>query len=229
MLHISTVADDCLVRNAWICPTYVTTRGEEITGALVEHVWIVVLSVVLGTVLAFPLALAARRSPTLSTVIMGASTAVYAIPSLALFSLLLPFTGLSAATVVTGLVLYSLTILVRGIVAGLAGVSDDVLDAARGMGFDGRRLLWQVEMPLALPTIFAALRVATVSTVAMTTIGAIVGFGGLGNLIQEGLNSFFKSQVLVASLLCIVLAVIADVVLLALQRMFTPWKRGVTV
>lgn len=218
---------DCLTRNSWICPDFVTTRRTEIIDALTQHVWIVAASVVLGLLIAIPLAILARRSRRLTTFILGASTAVYTVPSLALFSLLLPFTGLSAATVITGLALYNLTILVRGTIAGLEGVPSEVTDAANGMGFDARRSLWRVEFPLALPTIMASLRVAMVSTVAMTTIGAIVGFGGLGNLIQEGLTSFFKSEVLIASLLCVVLAVVADLVILAVTRLVTPWKRGV--
>ncbi len=204
-----------------------SSRSSEIVDALGEHVLITVLSVGIGALLAFPLALLARRGRWSRAFVLGASTAIYTVPSLALFSLLLGITGLSIATVVTGLVLYSLTILVRNIVAGLDAVPDDVLDAARGMGFAPRRLLWKVEVPLALPAVFAGLRVATVSTVALTTIGYIVGFGGLGNLIRSGLQGFFKAEVLTAAVLCVVLAVAADLLLLGLQKAVTPWTRGV--
>ena len=218
---------DCLTQNAWICPEFVSTRRSEISGALIEHVWIVAASVILGVVIALPLAVFARRSQRLTQFILGASTAIYTIPSLALFSLLLPFTGLNASTVITGLALYNLTILVRGTLAGLEAVSPDVKDAANGMGFDAARSLLRVEFPLALPTIFASLRVALVSTIAMTTIGAIVGYGGLGNLINDGLNSFFKAEVLTASVLCVVLAVVADLFVVGATWLSTPWKRGV--
>ncbi len=126
---------------------------------------------------------------------------------------------------VTGLVLYSLTILVRNIMAGLDSVPEDAREAARGMGYGPLRLLFGVELPLALPALMAGLRITTVSTVSLTTVGAIIGYGGLGNLIYEGMHSFFKAQVLTASVLCVVLAVVADVLLLGVQRVLTPWAR----
>ncbi len=224
--HAASVADNCLVRNEWVCPAYVTSRQDEILAALGEHVLITVLSVGLGLLVAFPLSLLARRRRSLKNLVLGASTIVYTIPSLALLSVLLPLGGLSLTTVVVALALYSLTILVRNIVAGLDAVPDDVVDAATGMGFARTRLLWRVQVPLALPAVFAGLRVATVSTIALTTIGFLVGFGGLGNLINDGLTSNFRPQVLLASVLCVVLAVTADLLLLAIQRGLTPWTRG---
>jgi osmoprotectant transport system permease protein len=158
--------------------------------------------------------------------VLGASTMIYTVPSLALLSVLLPFTGLTISTVVVALALYSLTILVRNIVAGLDAVPDDVVDAATGMGYGRNRMLWRVQVPLALPAVFAGLRVATVSTIALTTIGFLVGFGGLGNLINDGLTSNFRPQVLVAAVLCVLLAVVADLMLLAVQKGLTPWTRG---
>jgi osmoprotectant transport system permease protein len=209
-----------------VCPEYVRSRQDEILSAIGEHTWITVASMVVGTVVAFALALAVRRLRRIENPVLGASTVLYSIPSLALFSLLLPIFGLSSTTVIVGLVLYSLTILVRGMLTGLDGIPADVHEAAVGMGYGGVRLLWQVELPLALPTIFAALRVAAVSTVALTTVGVIVGHGGLGNLIFQGLRSNFRPEVLTASVLCVVLALVADLVLLGFQRMATPWRRG---
>lgn len=214
------------MRNDWICGEYLTSRRSEILDALTEHALITVVSVALGIAVAVPLALVARRWRWLEQLVLGASTVVYTVPSLALFSLLLPFTGLSASTVVIGLVLYSLTILVRAILTGLAAVPDDVVDAARGMGYGERRLLWRVRVPLALPTVMAGIRVAAVSTVALTTVGAVVGYGGLGDLIYNGLHTLFKAQVLTASVLCVLLALAVDVLLLTLQRLATPWRRG---
>ncbi|MGH8828985.1 MAG: ABC transporter permease [Jiangellaceae bacterium] len=224
-VHTETLPDNCLVRNDWVCPEYVRTRSADIVDALTEHVWITVASVVIGFVVAFALALFARRWRGLQGLILSSSTVLYTIPSLALFSLLLPFSGLTPTTVIIGLVLYSLTILVRGILTGLDGVSRDVREAAVGMGYSRSKLLRRVELPLAMPAIFAALRVATVSTVALTTVGVIVGNGGLGDLIFRGMRSNFRSEVLTASVLCVVLAVVADLLLLGIQRWLTPWRR----
>lgn len=194
--------------------------------SLGQHLQITLVSLVVAIVVAVPLAVVARRWGWLEQTVLGASTIVYTIPSLAMFSLLLPLTGLSASTVIVGLVLYSLTVLVRAVIAGLAAVPDQVIEAARGMGYGPGRLLWRVRFPLALPSIMAGIRVAAVSTVALTTVGAVVGYGGLGDLIYDGLRSFFKPQVLTASVLCVVLAFLLDLLLLGLQRLATPWRRG---
>ncbi|AQW51707.1 ABC transporter permease [Streptomyces violaceusniger] len=216
---------NCLISNEWICGEYVRTRGQELTDATLEHVWITLASVAIGLLVAFPLALLARRWRVVSGPVLGLTTILYTVPSLAMFSLLLPVFGVSAAVVITGLVLYSLTILVRNIMAGLASVPEEAREAARGMGYGPLRLLFGVELPLALPALMAGLRITTVSTVSLTTVGAIIGYGGLGNLIYEGMRSFFKAEVLTASVLCVALAVVADLLLLALQRLLTPWAR----
>lgn len=216
---------NCLVRNEWVCGEYFRTRSWQLTDALVEHISITVVSVLLGLLLAFPLALLARRYRKVEGLVVGATTVVYTIPSLALFALLLPLTGLSRTTVVIGLALYSLTILVRNIIEGLKSVPADVRESAVGMGYGSARLLFGVELPLALPTIMAGLRVAAVSTVALTTVGAIVGYGGLGNLLIQAVDSQFKAQVLAAGVLCVVLAVTFDLVLVGVQRLLTPWTR----
>ncbi|GAA1089434.1 MULTISPECIES: ABC transporter permease [Streptomyces violaceusniger group] len=216
---------NCLISNEWICGEYVRTRGQELTDATLEHVGITLASVAIGLLVAFPLALLARRWRSVAGPVLGLTTILYTVPSLAMFSLLLPVFGVSAAVVVTGLVLYSLTILVRNIMAGLASVPEEAREAARGMGYGPLRLLFGVELPLALPALMAGLRITTVSTVSLTTVGAIIGYGGLGNLIYEGMRSFFKAEVLTASVLCVALAVVADLLLLGLQRLLTPWAR----
>jgi osmoprotectant transport system permease protein len=219
----------CLVTNDWICGEYLRSRSQELTDATVQHIGITVVSVLIGLAVALPLALLARRGlrrgRRFAGPVLGLTTVLYTVPSLAMFSLLLPLFGLSAALVVTGLVLYSLTILVRNILAGLEAVPQEAKEAARGMGYGPARLLWEVELPLALPAVMAGLRIATVSTVALTTVGSLVGKGGLGNLIEDALPSFFKAQVLTASVLCVLLAVAADLLLLVLQRQLTPWTR----
>lgn len=217
--------DSCLIRNDWICGEYITSRASDLGEALTQHLGLVVASVLLGLVLAFPLALLARRYRRLEGVVVGTTTAIYTIPSLALFSLLVPFTGLGPTTVVLGLGLYSLTILVRNVLDGLSAVPADVREAAAGMGYGASRLLFKVELPLALPTIMAGIRVATVSAVALTTVGAILDYGGLGDLLIQGKQSDFKAQVLVTSALCVLLAIALDLLLVALQRVLTPWTR----
>jgi osmoprotectant transport system permease protein len=209
--------------NKWYCADYLKDRHSDLTSALSQHLQITAWSLVVGILIAFPLALLARRLPRLQGLVLGASTMIYTIPSLALFPFLVPFTGISMKTVVIGLALYALTILVRSMLAGLNGVPEDVRESARGLGYGRMRLLFRVELPLALPVIMAGLRVATVSTVALTTIGALVSYGGLGNLIQNGVQTDFKAEILAASVLCVVLAVSLDAVIVGAQWLATPW------
>lgn len=214
--------------NNWVCASYFQDKADELISATTEHITITVAAVFLGLVLAVPLAVAARRYPRFETLILGVSTGIYTIPSLALFPLLTPFTGITATTVIIGLALYTLTILVRNTLTGLRGVPDEVRESAVGSGYGQTRLLLQVELPLALPVLMAGLRVATVSTVALTTVGSIVASGGLGNLLAHGVKNTFKAEIFAASLLCVVLALALDLVLLAVQRLLTPWARART-
>jgi osmoprotectant transport system permease protein len=219
-------AAGCLQRNDWVCGEYLTTRADLLVSSTVQHVTLTVVSVLLGLALALPLGVLAFRVPRLRSLVLGGSTVLYTIPSLAMFSLLLPFTGLGATTVVVGLVLYSLTILVRNVVAGLQAVPADVVEAAVGTGYSPTSLLLRVQAPLALPTVLAGVRVATVSTVSLATVGAVLGNGGLGNLIFSGLRTQFQSEVLTATVLVVVLAVLCDLLLLGVQRAATPWLRA---
>jgi osmoprotectant transport system permease protein len=212
--------------NDWICGQYLHDRSSEIVDATTQHLQITVVAVLLGIAIAFPMALVARRFPRLEAGILGVSTGVYTIPSLALFPLLVPFTGITATTVVIGLALYALTVLVRSMLEGLRGVPDDVRESATGLGYGATRLLFRVELPLAVPVIMAGLRVATVSTVALTTVGSLVSYGGLGNLIMDGVTTDFRAELLTASVLCVVLAVLLDAIIVVAQRLLTPWTRG---
>ncbi|MGW2172947.1 ABC transporter permease [Streptomyces sp. NPDC001705] len=218
--------DDCLARNEWICGEYLSTRREILLDAVLQHLELTAVSVLVALVVALPLAVLARRRRWAAGPVLAVTTILYTIPSLAMFSLLLPVYGLSASLVVAGLVLYSLTLLVRNILAGLRAVPEEIRQAARGMGYGPVRLLLAVELPLALPAAMAGLRIATVSAVSLLTVGAIVGFGGLGNLIYSGMNTYFKAQVLTASVLCVLIAVAADLLLLGAQRLMTPWTRA---
>lgn len=212
--------------NHWLCLQYVEDRRAELVSATVQHLQITLLAVVAGVLLAFPLALLARRLPRLESAVLGVSTMLYTIPSLALLPLLVPFTGLSMATVVLGLAIYALTILVRSMLEGLRSVPDEARDAATGLGYGATRLLLRVELPLALPVMMAGLRVATVSTVALTTVGTIVSYGGLGNLISDGVLTNFRAELLTAAVLCVGLAVVLDLVIVGSEWLLTPWTRG---
>jgi osmoprotectant transport system permease protein len=212
--------------NEWVCAQYLQDRQAELVDATVEHIWITVVAVLAGLLIAFPLALLARRLPRLESTILGVSTGIYTIPSLALFPLLVPFTGLTPTTVVIGLALYALTVLVRAMLEGLRAVPADVRESATGLGYGAGKLLFRVELPLALPVIMAGLRVATVSTVALTTVGSLVAYGGLGNLIKDGVNTNFRAELFAAAVLCVVLAIVLDVLIVLAQRVLTPWTRG---
>jgi osmoprotectant transport system permease protein len=204
----------------------VTDNWDSIMGYAGEHVRLTVAAVVLGSLLALPMAVLARRSRYLAGPVLGVSTLIYTIPSLAMFAFVAPVTGLTSTTVLVGLVLYSLVILVRNFLAGLQGVPEDVREAARGMGYGHVRLFWQVDVPLALPAFMAGIRIATVSTVALTTVGVIVGHGGLGQLITGGFNAnFYRAEIVTGSLGCVVLALLADLLLAGTERLLTPWTR----
>lgn len=213
--------------NEWVCLDYLRDRQSELVDATVQHLGITVASVLLGLLIAFPLALVARRVPRLESSILAISTGIYTIPSLALFPLLVPFTGLSPTTVVIGLALYALTVLVRAMLEGFRAVPADVVESATGLGYAPGRLLVRIELPLALPVIMAGLRVATVSTVALTTVGSLVAYGGLGNLIKDGVSTNFRAELFAAAVLCVLLAIVLDAVLVLAQRLLTPWTRGV--
>jgi osmoprotectant transport system permease protein len=200
-------------------------RSEILSRAL-EHVELTVIAVAVGLLISFPLAiLGYRRGAALLPITWGAGL-LYTIPSLALFALLVPVTGLTITTAEIGLVSYTLLILIRNIVAGLRGVPEDAKDAARGMGFSERQLLWRVEIPLSLPAIMAGIRIATVSTVGLITIAALIGRGGLGKFILDGLRRFFYFEMGLGAGLSVALALAADALLLALGRMLTPWTGG---
>ena len=212
--------------NPWLSWAYLHDNADAILAATRQHVTLTLLSVGFGLLLALPLALLARRSRRLETLVVGTAGVIYTVPSLALFAVLAPITGLTDTTVVIGLTAYTLLVLVRNTLAGLQGVPADVVEAARGMGLGPGRLLLRVQLPLAIPAIVAGVRVATVSTVALVTVGAVVSNGGLGQLIFEGFNNnFYRAEILTATLLCVLLAAVADVLLLALEWLLTPWTR----
>jgi osmoprotectant transport system permease protein len=206
--------------------SWVGRHLDDIGRYLVQHVQLTVLAVLFGLLLAFPLALAAIRWPRLYGPILGFTGMLFTIPSLALFILLIPFTGLSVSTSLIGLTIYTLLILVRNIVEGLRGVDRDVREAAQAMGYTRARQLFRVELPLALPVIMAGIRIATVTTIGLVTITALIGQGGLGQLFINGFTLNFTTPIILGIVLSALLAFAADLALVGLQHQLTPWARS---
>jgi osmoprotectant transport system permease protein len=191
-----------------------------------EHMLVTVIAVVVGFAISFALALLVRRHPRLYGPILAVGGVLYAIPSIALFVLFIPITGLSLLTAEIALVSYTLVILVRNIVTGLRAVPAEVVEAARGMGYTDGQRLWRVELPIALPIIVAGLRIATVTTIGLVTIATLIGMGGLGYLIVNiGVAQRFPTATITGVAIVVLLSTIVDLGLLALQRQLTPWAR----
>jgi osmoprotectant transport system permease protein len=208
----------------WIRWDWVGSHVGLILTDLSQHVELTAIAVGVGLLLAIPIGVLAWRYRASRGPVLGLAGGLYTIPSLALFALLVPWTGLTVLTAEIGLVAYTLLILVRNIVVGLDGVPPDVRDAALGMGYRPLRQLLRVELPLALPVIVAGLRIATVTTIGLITITALIGEGGLGQLLYDGLQRDFKTPLVVGSVLSVALAVVADLALALIQRLLTPWR-----
>jgi osmoprotectant transport system permease protein len=218
-------------RNPWFSWSYIRENMDTLLDALREHIVLTVSAVAIAALVALPLAVLAHRRRRLAGPLLTVSGTLYTIPSLGLYAFLAPFTGLNPGTVLIGLVLYALLIVLRAGLTGLQQVPAEVREVARGMGYSPAGMLWKVELPLALPSIITGLRIATVSTVALLTVGEIVGFGGFGNLILAGFrNNFYKAQILTATLGCVLLAFVLDGLLVTAGRLVMPWtrRRGVS-
>jgi osmoprotectant transport system permease protein len=210
----------------WLYWPWVQDHTDEIRQRLVEHVELTVLAVLFGLVIALPLALLSVRYRRLYGPVLAITGVLYTIPSHALFALLLPLTGLSRATALLPLTAYTLLILVRNTVTGLDGVPADVKDAALGMGYSRTRQILRIDLPLALPAIIAGIRIATVTTIGLVAITALIGQGGLGQLMYDGLQRDFRTPLTVGIVLSLAFAVIADLLLVLAQRLSTPWARA---
>jgi osmoprotectant transport system permease protein len=213
------------VSNNGFCPGWIRDHIGDYVDPLLRHLELVIVSVSIGFVIAFGLGLLAHRRRWLVAPIAAITGVFFTIPSLALFAILVTSPlGFGFATGVIPLVLYTLQIIFRNVVLGLDNVPEETRDAARGMGLTDRQMLWRVELPLALPTIIAGLRIATVTTVALATLAFFAGAGGLGAQINTDIG--FKSNIAVAGGLAIVLALVLDVLLLGVERGLTPWRRA---
>lgn len=192
----------------------------------VQHLELVVISVLIGFAIAFALALFAHRITWLRTPLLAVTGILYTIPSIAFFFLLLPVTGIGKDTAIVALVAYTLQIIYRNTMLGLDNVPVSAKEAARGMGYTDRQILWRVELPLALPEIVAGLRVAIVSTVAIATLAVFIGGGGLGTQIYGGGNLTFPTSVFIALAIVVLMAMAFHVGLLVAQRILTPWRNA---
>jgi osmoprotectant transport system permease protein len=191
----------------------------------VQHLEIVLLSVVIGFVVAFGLALLAHRRRRLQPPLLAATGVLYTIPSIAFFFLLIPLTGFGRDTAIIVLATYTLQIIYRNTMLGFANVPASAKDAARGMGMTDRQVLWRVELPLAVPEIIAGLRIATVSTIAITTLVVFINAGGLGTQIYGSGNLTFPTSIVIAGAIVVLMALAFDLALLSVQRLATPWRQ----
>jgi osmoprotectant transport system permease protein len=219
----------CVAENGF-CPDWIADNLHKYWSPLLEHILLTIVSVGIGFGIAFGLALLAHRRRWLTGPIVGVTGALYTVPSVAAFFLLLPITGRGNLTAIVALVAYTLLILFRNITTGLRNVSADVIDAARGMGMSDNQILRRVELPLALPEILAGLRIAFTTTVGLATLAFFAGGGGLGEQIYSEAagtgGRFFKSNVVVAGGLAVLLAALLDLIVLTFQRLALPWRRA---
>src|SRR3954470_12982367 len=210
--------------NPWFSWSYVRDNADTIRDALLDHVVITVWSVAIAVVIAIPLAVLAYWVRPLATPILTSAGVLYTIPSLALLAFLTPFMGTGRSPVIVALTSYALIVLIRNALTGLLQVPDDVREAATAMGYGRLARLWRVELPLALPGILTGLRLATVAAFALVTRGALIGHGALGSLLMDGFrNNFYKAQIATAAILCVLLALVLDLILLLIGRALMPW------
>ena len=213
--------DEPLVDWGWIAD-----HLDEAAERLAEHIEMTAVAVLVGFAISFLLALLVVRQRRVLAPITAAAGILYTLPSLAVFALLVPFTGLSFLTAEIALVSYTILILIRNIVAGIDAVPPEVIEAAEGMGYARWQRFWRIELPLAVPLIVTGLRIATVTTIGLVTVTALIGQGGLGQFIREGKERFFPTELYLGAVLSILLAVTADAAFVLMQRLATPWARA---
>jgi osmoprotectant transport system permease protein len=221
-------ASRCVLHNGWFCTDWMQAHwGDTLQPALVQHIQLTLIAVGCGFAISFLLALVGFRWRFFDPPLGVFTDLLYTIPSLALFQLLVPLTGLTVTTVEIALVSYTFFVLYRNILAGLRGVPDEVLESARGMGLTRLQTFVRGELPLAAPAILAGLRLATVSTISIATVAAFLIQDGLGFPIFDAIETpdIFKTELLAAGALAILLALTADGMLALVQRALTPWSR----
>ena len=216
----------CIQENRLFCPGWVADNYDRYVDPTLQHLVLVLSSVAAGFIIAFSLAILAHRHRWLSSPFLAGTGILYTIPSISFFFLLLPITGRGAMTAIIALTAFTLQIIFRNITTGLRNVPPDVTEAGRGVGLTSKQLLWQVELPLAMPEIIAGLRIATVSTVALATLAVFANGGGLGAEIIVGSNITFKTGIIVAGGIAVIMAILFDAILLIAGKLLTPWTRA---
>ena len=216
----------CIAENKLFCPGWVADNWDRYVDPTLQHLVLVGSAVAAGFLIAFGMAVLAHRHRWLASPFLAGTGVLYTIPSIAFFFLLLPITGRGALTAIIALTAFNLQIIFRNVTTGLAGVPAGVTEAARGIGMTPGQMLWRVELPLALPEIIAGLRIATVSTVALATLAVFANGGGLGTEIVVGANITFKTGIIVAGSIAILMAILFDGVLLLIGRLLSPWQRA---
>jgi osmoprotectant transport system permease protein len=216
----------CIVQNHQFCASWFFDNfSSRFEPRLIEHLELTGIAVGIGAAIAFTAAIIAHKQDWFETPFSLLSAFLYTIPSLAFFELMVPITGINRLSAEIALVSYTLLILFRNTLAGLRGVPAAVVEAARAVGLTPRQTLLRVELPLALPAIMAGVRIATVTTISLTTVAAYIGAGGLGQPIFDAIQSGFKTEFVAAGALAIALAIVVDMALVLVQRLVTPWSR----
>ncbi|MBK8293347.1 MAG: ABC transporter permease [Solirubrobacterales bacterium] len=216
----------CIQDNNLFCPGWVVDNYDRYVDPTLQHLVLVLSAVGIGFAIAFSLAILAHRRRWLASPFLAATGVLYTIPSISFFFLLLPLTGRGTTTAIIALTAFTLQIIFRNVLTGLRNVPVEVTEAARGIGYTPKQMLWRVEIPLAMPEIVAGLRIATVSTVALATLAVFANGGGLGGEIISGSNLTFKTGIIVAGSIAVVMAILFDALILLLGRLLTPWKRA---
>lgn len=207
---------------------YLSSNQELIWSKLVEHLYLSITPILVALVLSLLIGLFSVRYPKVYPVVLALSSTFYTVPSIALFVILPGIIGtniLSPLNVIIALTIYSVSLLVRNVVDGLRDTSADVRQSALSMGYSRPRQLWEVELPIAMPLVFAGLRVATVANISMVSVGALVGIGGLGELMADGFRRNYPTPLLVGVVLSVLLAMVADLLIVSMQRWLTPWAK----
>jgi osmoprotectant transport system permease protein len=211
--------------NDWLRWDWIADHGDLFTELLGNHIYLAIIPILFGLLISVPLGVACVRWPRIYPPVLAATSVLYAVPSIALFVLLINYTGLNRSTVIIPLTIYTLSVLVRNVVDGLRSVDESVRQSAIAMGFTGLRRLLRVDLPIATPVIMAGLRVATVSNISMISISALIGISSLGDLFIDGFQRDFPTPIVAGMVLTIALAVAADALLVIAQRLLTPWAR----
>lgn len=213
--------------NPWFSWSYLQSNADDLVLALREHLEITFAAIGLALLVCVPLVLLVRHWPRVQAPVLAFSGVLYTIPSLALIAGLWPVFGLTPWTVIIALALYALLVILRNILVGLDSIDEELIEAARGQGYTTLQTLWKVRFPIAIPTIMAGIRIATVSTVGLVTVGSLVGHGGFGSVIFNGfVSNFYHAQILAGTICVVVLALLLEGGLVLLERILTPWARA---